>query len=138
MERLARVHGRPLEPRPPRGPHLLFPEAGTLARFPRADPELSRTGARNLRRLAEATAAGAIQFQTAPFERLVLQLTEQAGFDTPTAHWIAMRSLTEPDAAPFGLESPSRSPGHGVPRARDHQRWRPWRSYVAVCRAGAT
>ena len=137
MERLARVHGRPLEPRPPRGPHLLFPEPAALARFSRADLGLSRTGARNLRRLAEATAAGAIQFQTAPFERLVLQLTEQAGFDTATAHWIAMRSLTEPDAAPFGLESPSASPRRGAPRERDHRRWRPWRSYVAVCHAGA-
>jgi len=137
MERLARVHGRPLEPRPPRGPHLRFPEPAALARFSRADLGLSRTGARNLRRLAEATAAGAIQFQTAPFERLVLQLTEQAGFDTATAHWIAMRSLTEPDAAPFGLESPSPSPRRRAPRERDHRRWRPWRSYVAVCHAGA-
>ena len=132
VERLARAHGRPLAPRPARGPGLLFPEPEALARAAPRALGLSRAGARDLRRLAEATAAGAIQFQTATFDGLVGQLTRTAGFDTSTAHWIAMRSLAEPDAAPFGLESP-----RGAPAARDHPRWRPWRSYVAVGHASA-
>jgi 3-methyladenine DNA glycosylase/8-oxoguanine DNA glycosylase len=127
MERLASTCGRHLEPRPPREPHILFPDAGVLAQSGSSNLGLSRRGAQDLRRLATATAAGSIQFLTASFDDLIAQLTTAARFDTATAHWIAMRSLAEPDAAPFGIED--------APLDTEHQRWRPWRSYVAVCHA---
>lgn len=129
MERLASTYGRHLEPRPPRGPHILFPDAEALAQSGSSNLGLSRTGAQDLRRLAAATAAGSIQFLTASFDDLVAQLTTTARFDPATAHWIAMRSLAEPDAVPFGIEY--------SPLDTEHQRWRPWRSYVAVCHASA-
>jgi hypothetical protein len=88
---------------------------------------LSAAAARDLRRLGDATAGGAIQFQTATFDALVAQLEREARFDRATAHWIAMRSLAEPDAVLGGLNGP----------AAVSERWRPWRSYVALCQATA-
>lgn len=137
VARLARAHGRPLAPRPARGPALLFPEPAALARSAPRVLGLSRAGARSLRRLAEGVAAGAIQFQSATFDDLVGQLTREAGFDAPTANWIAMRSLGEPDAAPFDLPSSPARVSRELPREPDRERWRPWRSYVAVCQASA-
>jgi AraC family transcriptional regulator of adaptative response / DNA-3-methyladenine glycosylase II len=124
---LANACGRRLDPRPEGGPYILFPEAGVLAASTSSQVGLSRRGARDLRRLARATASGAIQFDgRASFDELVGQLTRVGAFDVPTAHWIAMRSLAEPDAAPFRSA-----------RGREERRWRPWRSYVAVLRASA-
>jgi AraC family transcriptional regulator of adaptative response / DNA-3-methyladenine glycosylase II len=128
MERLARSHGGRLEPPLAGGPDRLFPEPAVLARSASTDLGLSRGGAADLRRLAEATRTGAIRFDPASsFETLVGELTRIAKFDTATAHWIAMRTLAEPDATPFGTRLPASS-----------ERWRPWRSYVAVLQLRAS
>lgn len=125
--RLARALGRPLAAGPPAGPDRLFPEPETLAAAGPRVLGLSAAAARDLRRLGEATAGGAIRFQTATFDELVAQLEREARFDRATAHWIAMRSLAEPDAVLGGLNG----------SAAVSERWRPWRSYVAICQATA-
>jgi AraC family transcriptional regulator of adaptative response / DNA-3-methyladenine glycosylase II len=125
--RLARALGRPLAACPPAGPDRLFPEPAALAAAGPRVLGLSAAAARDLRRLGDATAGGAIQFQTATFDALVAQLEREARFDRATAHWIAMRSLAEPDAVLGGLNGP----------AAVSERWRPWRSYVALCQATA-
>ncbi len=125
--RLARALGRPLAACPPAGPDRLFPEPEALAAAGPRVLGLSAAAARDLRRLGEATAGGAIHFQTATFDELVAQLEHEARFDRATAHWIAMRSLAEPDAVLGGLQGP----------AAVSERWRPWRSYVAICQATA-
>ena len=125
--RLARALGRPLAACPPAGPDRLFPEPEALAAAGPRVLGLSAAAARDLRRLGEATAWGAIHFQTATFDELVVQLEREARFDRVTAHWIAMRSLAEPDAVLGGLEGP----------AAVSERWRPWRSYVAICQVTA-
>src|SRR5262249_5660034 len=64
-------------------------------------------------------------------DALIAKLVQHGGFDEPTAHWIAMRSLGEPDVAPFGAGPFSSSPSRGTRPFRG-ERWRPWGSYVAV------
>ncbi len=138
VARLARALGRPLAPRPRArpGPSLSGARGARPVGAARARP-VARGEPASLRRLAEGVAAGAIQFQSATFDDLVGQLTREAGFDAPTANWIAMRSLGEPDAAPFDLPSSPARVSRELAREPDRERWRPWRSYVAVCQASA-
>jgi hypothetical protein len=91
----------------------------------RADPALHQHLARDIRRLAKATVRKAIRFDASTaFADLIASLRRIVNFSAAEAHWIAMRTLGEPDAAPFdaleGVES-----------------WRPWRSYVAVLQSYA-
>jgi hypothetical protein len=66
------------------------------------------------------------------FGELVNALTRQADLDLPSAHWVAMRTLGEPDANPFGAASVSTPavPSWLAPTAQEALR--PWRSYAAV------
>lgn len=132
MARLAEIYGRCCAAPPRPGPTQLFPDAAALAEIDDTATGLSRHAVKAVRRLARTTAAGTIRFDaTVSFDTLVSQLIGLGSFDAPTAHWIAMRTLAEPDAVPFGAE-----PGGGRSRrVSRHERWRPWRSYVAVLNA---
>jgi AraC family transcriptional regulator of adaptative response / DNA-3-methyladenine glycosylase II len=136
MARLAHTYGSRLRPRPEVGPDLLFPDPRVLARSRATGFGLSPGTARDLQRLAVATARGAIRFDpTVSCQALVRQLSTVAGFDPPTAHWIAMRTLAEPDTVPFGAEPLHSGRSRGWTADSRHERWRPWRSYVAVLQA---
>jgi AraC family transcriptional regulator of adaptative response / DNA-3-methyladenine glycosylase II len=120
MGHLVRAHGRRIG----REPAYLFPTPLALANA-RADPALPQHLARDIRRLAEATVGKAIRFDASTaFADLIASLHRIVNVGMAEAHWIAMRTLGEPDAAPFdaleGVES-----------------WRPWRSYVAVLQSYA-
>ena len=129
MGHLVRMHGRHTG----LGPGHLFPTPAALANVA-ASPVLFNRLVADIRRLAHATVRRAIRFDPSiGFEDLVASLCRTAIFTTAETHWIAMRTLGEPDAAPFG--SPMVPiPPQSVPSAsiQDTDPWRPWRSYVAV------
>jgi AraC family transcriptional regulator, regulatory protein of adaptative response / DNA-3-methyladenine glycosylase II len=115
MARLVRTYGR----RVGREPAHLFPTPQVLAN---AQPSsaLPQPLARDIGCLAKATAGKAIRFDASmAFADLATNLRRIANVGAPEAHWIAMRTLGEPDAGPF-------DPGERG------ESWRPWRSYVAA------
>jgi hypothetical protein len=63
---------------------------------------------------------------------LVRSLTREAALDRPSAQWVAMRTLGDPDTTPFGAPSiptPTASPRTDC---SEQDACRPWRSYAAV------
>ncbi len=115
MAHLARVHGRRIG----REPAYLFPTPQVLANA-RPSSTLPQALARDIRCLAEATVRKAIRFDASmAFADLIANLRRIVNVGAAEAHWIAMRTLGEPDAVPFGTRESGES-------------WRPWRSYVAV------
>jgi len=100
---------------------------------PLANLGLSRRAAHGIRRLAHAVVRSDLRFDPrVAFDELVSALTREADLDLPSAHWVAMRTLGEPDADPFGAASVSTP---AVPPWLDptaQGALRPWRSYEAV------
>jgi AraC family transcriptional regulator of adaptative response / DNA-3-methyladenine glycosylase II len=133
MGRLAAAYGQTLIAAGDRRLTTLFPTAASLMRASVAGLGLSRLAADRIKRLAQSVAYGSIRFDlTVAFDELVSSLTHEADLDLPSAHWVAMRALGEPDAAPFGAPSaltPTVQPWLG---ATAQEAWRPWRSYAAV------
>jgi AraC family transcriptional regulator of adaptative response / DNA-3-methyladenine glycosylase II len=109
----------------------LFPTPATLMQASLADLGLSPRAAHQITRLACAVAHEHLRFDpTMAFRDLVNGLMEVAELDSPSAHWVAMRTLGEPDASPFGAPSvPEVSPCSDTAL---QETWRPWRSYIAV------
>ncbi|HEX3431854.1 MAG TPA: AlkA N-terminal domain-containing protein [Rhizomicrobium sp.] len=107
------------------GPGLthLFPDAETLA-----EAQLQRAGlppgsCNSVRALARAVRSGEIVFDRATESRgFVASLRKVAGMDEPTAQYVAMRALGEPDAFPVGNKAL---------KARSAS-WCPWRAYAAM------
>ena len=78
-------------------------------------------------------ARGHIKFDSMfVFDELVNRLTREAGLDAPSAHWVAMRALGEPDADPFGAPTVPTAAAQQWLDASALEALRPWRSYVAV------
>jgi AraC family transcriptional regulator, regulatory protein of adaptative response / DNA-3-methyladenine glycosylase II len=133
MGRLAATYGQPLVASDDSGVTTLFPTAAVLMQAPLANLGLSRRAAHGIRRLAHAVVRSDLRFDPrVAFDELVSALTREADLDLPSAHWVAMRTLGEPDANPFGAASVSTP---AVPPWLDptaQGALRPWRSYAAV------
>lgn len=138
MAEIARTYGEQLTVYEDGQPHILFPTPASLA-----DSDLSRVGvgdlaAKRVKLLARSVVAGQVAFApTASFSDIVSRLKTIVGLDVPTAHWVAMRTLGEPDAVPFGAPLVPELGSRAVATVADHDRWRPWRSYAAVLLAAA-
>ena len=110
------------------------PHTAVLARADFVEDGLSAEAGDRLRRLAHAVVDRSICFEpSVGFDVLVARLGQIGGFDLPTSHWIALRSLGAPDAWPIGsrLACGGRIGGDEA-RLADHEAWRPWQSYVAI------
>jgi len=133
MRKLAATYGQPFSSSG--APHVttLFPAATSLMQASMASLGLSRTTENRINTLAKAVVCGHIRFDPLiTFDELVSGLTRIANFDLPAAHWVAMRTLGEPDANPFGAPS---LPTALVPQWLDttaQETLRPWRSYAAM------
>jgi len=94
---------------------------------------LSRAAENRIQTLAKAVVYGHLRFDPiSAFDELVSGPTRIASFDQPAAHCVAMRTLGEPDANPFGAPS---LPTALVPKWLDttaQEAFRPWRSYAAM------
>src|SRR5439155_8483871 len=133
MKRLVEDYGGQLASPPAGWPALLFPTPNSLAQARLSSYGLSRQTVQRCQQLARAVAERRVCFSPiSTFDDLVLRLEQTAAFDRPTAHWIAMRTLGEPDAVPFGARAIRGLEAWTQPAFADHERWRPWRSYVAV------
>jgi AraC family transcriptional regulator, regulatory protein of adaptative response / DNA-3-methyladenine glycosylase II len=133
MGRLAATYGRPLAM--PEDKHLttLFPTAAALLQAPLSGLGLSHLAAGRIHRLARAVIGGAIRFDpTVAVDDLVRSLTREAALDRPSAQWVAMRTLGDPDTTPFGAPSiPTPTPSPWTD-CSEQDACRPWRSYAAV------
>lgn len=136
--RLARRFGTPLA-RPAGAVTHAFPEAAALTRVTPGDSGLTAAGTRTLASLADAAARGALAVDAADgLEAAVARLTALPGIGTWTAHYVAMRALSEPDAFPAGdlglrkaFAMGGALPGEAALERRAES-WRPWRAYAAM------
>ena len=131
--------GTPLGERGIEGVSAVFPTPAALADAPLERIGLPRARAATLRGLAAACRDGRVDF--APEQTLagfVERFTALPGIGAWTAHYIAMRALSQPDAFPAGdLVLRNVSGGGGAPlteRALEtlSQAWRPWRAYAVM------
>lgn len=114
----------------------LFPSPASIAVASLEDQIGVPAGAAsNMRRLSVAVRDGAVDFRAgqrlAPF---VENLVANAGLDVSTAHVVAMRVLSEPDA--YACDGETLHPWFGSPvcagLAARSDAWRPWRAYALL------
>ncbi len=115
----------------------LFPRAEDLAGLDPDDLPMPGTRARAIRELARIVANGGIDFEATPDE-VRAQLVAIRGIGPWTAQYIAMRSMSDPDAFLDGdlvlQRMASRHLGvSGVQALRSRaELWRPWRAYACM------
>ncbi|WP_237065986.1 DNA-3-methyladenine glycosylase 2 [Microbulbifer guangxiensis] len=118
--------------------HRLFPSAAQLAGADFSGLGLTRKRAETLRGFVEATLAGHVDFDTPDLEQWCAQVTALPGIGDWTAHYIAMRGLSMPDAFPASDLGILKALGKGQEKARPKEAearaeaWRPWRAYAAL------
>jgi AraC family transcriptional regulator of adaptative response / DNA-3-methyladenine glycosylase II len=116
----------------------LFPSPVVLADAPLEAIGLPRARAATLRGLAQACIDGRVDFAAhQTLEAFVERLTALPGIGAWTAHYIAMRALSHPDAFPAGDLVLRKLAGNGnaiSERAMEtiSEAWRPWRAYAVM------
>jgi len=114
----------------------LFPEPATLADAPLETIGLPRARAQTIRVLAQACMDGRIEFgPEQPLDAFVQRLCALPGIGAWTAHYIAMRALSHPDAFPAGDLVLRKIAGGEKPLPQPQlealaEAWRPWRAYA--------
>jgi AraC family transcriptional regulator of adaptative response / DNA-3-methyladenine glycosylase II len=117
----------------------LFPAAQTIAQADLTGIGLTRQRAATLRTLARAVCDGSVSFRPEQtLDQFVASWTQLPGIGAWTAHYIAMRALSEPDAFPAAdlvLRKAVARDGETVTTAaleRMAENWRPWRAYAVL------
>ncbi|MBX3691061.1 AlkA N-terminal domain-containing protein [Dokdonella sp.] len=136
--RLVQRHGTAHPESAAFGLGALFPSPSTLAEADIEAIGLPRARATAIRAIAQATLDGRIGFgaeQT--LTDFVARLAALPGIGAWTAHYIAMRALSQPDAFPAGDLVLRKLAGDGKPvseRAMETraEAWRPWRAYAVM------
>ncbi|WP_444916472.1 AlkA N-terminal domain-containing protein [Microbulbifer sp. JMSA003] len=117
---------------------FLFPTAERLAEADFADLGLTRARVKTLQEFVAATLDGRVSFADQSLEDWCSQATALPGIGDWTAHYIAMRGLSMPDAFPasdlgilqaLGSDGEKAKPKQALERA---EQWRPWRAYGAI------
>ncbi len=135
--RIVERHAAPFES-PLTGIHATFPAPAELADAALESIGLPRSRAATIRSLARACADGRLTFGAEqPLGGFIERLRALPGIGAWTAHYIAMRALSHPDAFPAGDLVLRKIAGGGVPigeRAMDAlaEAWRPWRAYAVM------
>ncbi len=108
-----------------------FPTADAVAATDMGQLGLTRARARALRALAEATAAGRLDFSPgADRDETRARLLALPGIGPWTVEYVAMRALADPDAYPdTDLALRRAMTKHAI---TDSGAWRPWRAYAAM------
>ena len=116
----------------------LFPPAGALADAPLESIGLTRARAATIRGLSQALVEGRIDFSAQQtLHETVDRLCALPGIGAWTAHYIAMRAHSHPDAFPAGDLVLRKIAGAGTPipeREMEElsEAWRPWRAYAVM------
>lgn len=122
----------------PEGLQSLFPSPVVLVDAPLEEIGVTRTRAATLRGLAQACVDGRLHFSAEQgLDAMVASLVALPGIGPWTAHYVAMRALSQPDAFPAGDLVLRKIAGGDTPiseRALDalSQAWRPWRAYAVM------
>jgi len=138
--RLVKAYGEPLQTSGDDRLAYLFPRPERLAEASLSGVGLTPGRVEAIQALARAVRDGKLDFSTAiGLEQAVARLTDLPGIGPWTAHYIAMRSLSEPDAFPAGDLALRRAAAEtkGVALTESQLRgraeaWRPWRAYAAM------
>ena len=136
--RIVERYGTPHPAGSEMGVGALFPTAGALAEAPLESIGLPRTRAATIRGFAQACMDGRIDFAAhQSLDAFVDRLVALPGIGAWTAHYIAMRALSHPDAFPAGDLVLRKLAGDGLPigeRAMESmaEAWRPWRAYAVM------
>jgi AraC family transcriptional regulator of adaptative response / DNA-3-methyladenine glycosylase II len=118
--------------------HRLFPSAQQLADADFDGLGLTRARAQTLREFVAATLDGRVNFAETELDNWCAQVTALPGIGDWTAHYIAMRGLSMPDAFPasdlgilqaLATDGEKAKPKQALARAEN---WRPWRAYAAL------
>jgi AraC family transcriptional regulator of adaptative response / DNA-3-methyladenine glycosylase II len=137
-KRLLARHGTPLQQPATEGLYVLFPSTATMAQ---ADLDgLGITGARiaTIRGIAQALEDGRVDFRRErTLDEFVTRWTALPGIGAWTAHYIAMRTLSHPDAFPADDLILRRAVQPGVLLSAKAlnaraEAWRPWRAYTVL------
>jgi AraC family transcriptional regulator, regulatory protein of adaptative response / DNA-3-methyladenine glycosylase II len=131
--RIAKSFGQPIFDAGPLT-HL-FPTPEILADAKLAGLGLTEKRAATIRSLARAVCDGQISFERiVDSDAFLTQLREIIGIDCPTAQYVAMRALGEPDAFPTGNLGLIRALGLKTSGELEKraEAWRPWRSYASM------
>lgn len=131
--RLAAKYGHPL-PFAVHGLAYSFPSPGEIASADLAIG-LPASRAEAIRAFARAVISGDLVFDGAQdAETFAARVCAIRGLGPWTAHYIAMRALSDPDAFPSGDLALLRAAGSKTPRELEGraERWRPWRAYAAM------
>ena len=136
--RIVEHHGTPFARAPLAGIGALFPTPAALADAPLELLGITRARAATIRGIAQACRDGTLDFgieQTLP--GIVERLCALPGIGAWTAHYIAMRALSQPDAFPAGdlvLRKLAGGDGPLGERAMETRAepWRPWRAYAVM------
>lgn len=136
--RIVAAHGTPLGDAGTAGVDALFPTPAQLVDAPLEAVGLPKARAATIRGLAAACIDGRVGFEPEQtLARFVERFCVLPGIGAWTAHYIAMRALSQPDAFPAGDLILRRLAGSETPlseRAMDamSQDWRPWRAYAVM------
>ena len=142
--RLVKAFGSPIQTACPGLTHL-FPRPEDLAEADLATAGIRGARAAVLRSLARAVAGNELTFSASKtLEEAISRICGVSGIEEGTAHYIAMRALSEPDALPFselGLRrrlGNDENPVSSLEVQRAAESWRPWRAYAAMHLCAAT
>lgn len=135
--RLLERHGGH-RPGMPAGLDRIFPTPEQLCQAPLESLGLPRSRAATIRALAQACMQGQLEFTAGQrLSEFIERCTALPGIGRWTAHYIAMRALSQPDAFPAGdlvlqqiLGDQARL-SESATEMRSHA-WRPWRSYAVL------
>jgi AraC family transcriptional regulator, regulatory protein of adaptative response / DNA-3-methyladenine glycosylase II len=117
----------------------LFPAPEALADADLTGIGLTRARAQTLRTMARAVCDGSVSFRPEQsLQHFVASWTQLPGIGAWTAHYIAMRAFSDPDAFPAAdlvLRKAVSGDGKPVPLKQLQamaEAWRPWRAYAVL------
>lgn len=137
--RIVQRHGVALAAAPLPGLDRLFPTPGTLADADLRGLGVTRARAEAIRGVARALLDGRVDFRAEqPLDEFVARWVALPGIGEWTAHYMAMRALSHPDAFPAAdliLRRAAAQSGATLgTRALTAlaEAWRPWRAYAVI------
>jgi len=137
--RIVQRHGAALSTSMPDGLQCLFPTPVQLADADLRELGITSARAATIRGIAQALLDGRVDFRAEqPLEEFVTRWVALPGIGEWTAHYMAMRALSHPDAFPAADLILRRAAAAGGPALSTRaltalaESWRPWRAYAVM------
>jgi len=137
--RIVQRHGAALSTPMPDGLQCLFPTPAQLADADLRELGITSARAATIRGIAQALLDGRVDFRAEqPLEEFVTRWVALPGIGEWTAHYMAMRALSHPDAFPAADLILRRAAAAGGPALSTRaltalaESWRPWRAYAVM------